>query len=154
MAKRRKNKINVFHHYVWATWDRLPLLTEDIERDVYRYIQQVCRDDGAEVLAVNGMPDHIHLLVCMSPTVSMSELMQHVKGGSSRFISKTLKPDSWFAWQRHYAVFSVAIRDRAKAIAYIQNQKEHHATGNLIPELEQTYEETEGEDTEPEDGSE
>lgn len=134
------NKLNAFLHFVWATYDRHPLVTADIEREVHRYIERVCQKDKCEVLAIGGMPDHVHLLVRMSCTVSFSELMQHVKGGSSRLVSKTLKPGEWFAWQGSYAVFSVAVRDRKKVIRYILNQKQHHAEGSLWPEAEETEE--------------
>src|ERR1051326_7077497 len=107
--KRRRNKIRGLVHFVWATHERLPLITAEIERDVYRYIEKVCQDDKCDVLAVGGIPDHIHLLVAMSNTVSLSALMQHIKGGSSRFISHKLKPGQWFAWQAHYAAFCLAL---------------------------------------------
>jgi REP element-mobilizing transposase RayT len=139
--KRRRNKRRVLHHYVWATHQRLPLLTPEIEREVFRYLQQVCQDDGCEVLAIGGMPDHVHLLVVMSTTVTIAELMQHVKGGSSRFIRQRLKSGEWFAWQKHYAVFSVSWRDKERVAAYIQNQKRHHAEGTLWAEAEATFEE-------------
>jgi len=135
-----QNKLNGFLHFVWATFDRLPLLTEDIEREVYRYIETVCRDDKCEVLAIGGMPDHVHLLVRMSHIVSFSELMHHVKGGSSRLITQNLKPESYFAWQGSYAVLSASPKDIKKVIRYIQNQKRHHAEGRLWPEAEQTFE--------------
>ena len=127
--KRRRNKLYLFAHFVWATYDRLPLITEDIEREVFRYSEQVCRDNGCEVYAVGGMPDHIHLLVALPNTITVGELMQYVKGGSSRLISKTLKPRATFKWQRHYAGFGVSVRDKRKVIAYIENQKQHHADG-------------------------
>src|SRR5436190_17106451 len=85
--KRRRNKIRVLIHFVWATHERLPLITPEIERDVYRYMEKVCQDERCEVLAIGGMPDHVHLLAAISNTVSLSALMQNVKGGSSRFIS-------------------------------------------------------------------
>ena len=138
---RYHNKICTFLHFVWATHDRLPLITEDIERDLHRYISQVSQDDGCDVLAVGGMPDHIHLFVRMTNTHSLAELMKHVKGGSSRLISTKLKPGEWFAWQGSYAVYSVEMRNRDRVIAYIQNQKQHHAEGTLWPNAEQTYEE-------------
>lgn len=148
MARRRRNKINVMIHYVWCTHERLPLLTAEVERAVYRYIEQVCHDDRCDVLAIGGMPDHIHLLVNMSPTVSLSDLMKHVKGGSSRLITTKLKPGEWFAWRAHYGAFAVAIRDKRKAIDYILCQKQHHADNTLLPELEQTDEEDDTDDTE------
>ena len=143
-----RNKLNGYLHFVWATHDRLPLVTEEIEREVHRYIEKVSQDDGCIVLAVGGMPDHIHLFVRMSNSVSFAQLMQHTKGGSSRLISKTLKPGEWFAWQGSYAVFSIALRDKDKLVRYIQNQKQHHADGTLWPTAEQTYE-TEDEDPNP-----
>ena len=73
--RRRRNKLRVPLHFVWATHTRLPLLTEDIERDVYRYIEKVCRDDKCDVLAIGGMPDHIHLLVLLANTMTMADLL-------------------------------------------------------------------------------
>ena len=146
MAKRRRNKVNVLLHFVWATRDKLPLLTEDIERLLYRYIEEVCVDDRCDLLAIGGIADHMHLLVNMSPTISMSDLMMHIKGGSSRLISQTLKPDTWFAWQSHYGVFSLAMRDKHKTIDYIHNQKQHHADNTLLPELEAAFVEDDTQD--------
>jgi REP element-mobilizing transposase RayT len=131
-------RLNASLHFVWATWNRLPLVTEEIEREVHRYIETVAREDGCTVLAVGGMPDHIHLLVMMTNTASFAELMQHVKGGSSRLVSSRLKPGEWFRWQGSYGVDSVRARDRARVIAYIENQKQHHDGGTLWPEAENT----------------
>ena len=108
----RRNKLEICLHFVWGTWDRLPLVTQDRERDIYRYIETVCKDDKCEVLAIGGMPDHIHLLVLFQNTLSVADLMNHVKGGSSRFVSEQLAPGQWFAWQGNYGAFSVSRRDR------------------------------------------
>ena len=137
-----QNLLQVCVHFVWATWDRLPLITDDIEASAYGYIRQVCADDHCRVLAVGGMPDHVHLLVAMSSTVSMAQLMQHVKGGSSRLISQNLRPAEWFQWQGSYGAFAVCARDRAKIIAYINNQKAHHTDGILWQNAEQTHAES------------
>ncbi|HZP82753.1 MAG TPA: IS200/IS605 family transposase [Chthonomonadaceae bacterium] len=138
-----QNKLRAFLHFIWATHDRLPLITEEIERDLYRYISAVCRDDQCEVLAIGGMPDHVHLLVGLSNTISLADLMKHVKGGSSRFVTQKLKPGEWFAWQSSYAVFAVSPRDKKMVIGYIQNQKRHHAENTLWPEAETTEEDAE-----------
>jgi putative transposase len=68
---------------------------------------------------------------CLGSTVSLAQFMQHVKSGSSRFFSETLKPGAWFAWQGSYGAFAVSLRDREKIIAYLGNQKQHHADGAL-----------------------
>ena len=135
-----KNKLSVAVHFVWATWDRQELITEAIERRLYKDMEAVCDDDHCRVLALGGMPNHVHLLVLLSNTVTMADFMRHVKGGSSRFVSEVLTPGEWFAWQGSYGAFSVSRTDIPKVIAYIQNQKHHHAEGTLYPNAEETNE--------------
>ena len=137
-----QNVIEVALHFVWATRDRLPLVEPEIERSLYRYISQVCADDKCPVLAIGGMPDHVHLLVTYGSTNSICDLMRHVKGGSSRFVSETLRPGEWFRWQASYGVFCVEPKNRSKLIAYIANQKHHHAQGSTWPSMEATGRET------------
>jgi len=138
-----ENKLSVYIHFVWATWDRLPWITPDIERELYRYIERVCQDDDCDVLAIGGMPDYIHLLVSFSNMLTLAELMQHVKGGSSRLVTQVLKPGGEFRWQGSYGAFSVSPRDKEKIVRYIQNQKRHHAEGTLWPEAERATRERE-----------
>ena len=135
-----KNKLCVAVHFVWATWDRSPLVTDAIARDLYKYVEAVCSDDHCKVLAIGGMPDHVHLLVLLSGTVTMANFVRHVKGGSLRSVAKRLTPGEWFAWQGSYGAFSVSQANIPKVIAYIQNQKQHHAKGTLYPNAEETNE--------------
>lgn len=144
--QRQKNKLRMLAHFVWATENRQLWITENIETEVYRYIQKVCRDEKCEVLAIGGMPDHIHLFVALSNTITISDLMRNVKGGSSRLISKTLKPEGWFKWQAHYGAFSVSPRDKDRVAAYIHNQKKRHNSGKLWAEAEETFEEYDDEE--------
>lgn len=139
----RRNKLEVYVHFVWATWDRLPLVTPEIERDVYRYISTVSEDDKCDALAIGGMPDHVHLLVKLSNTISMAQLMKDVKGGSSRFVSGELKPGEWFQWQGHFGAFSLRGKDLKSVIDYIRNQKAHHGSDDIWPHAEESFEEIE-----------
>ncbi len=131
----------MYVHFVWATWDRLPLVTPDIERNVYRYLETVCREAGCKVFAINGMPDHVHVLVSLPATIGYALLVKNMKAGSSRLVSQELKPGEWFAWQGHYGAFSLRKKDLANVVDYIGNQKQHHAGGDLWPHAEETYEE-------------
>ncbi len=149
MARYKRSKTQVYVHFVWATHDRLPLVTTDLERRLYRYITEVCERYSCTVFSVGGMPDHVHLLVLMSPKTSVSALMKNVKGSSSRFVSAELTLGEWFDWQDHYGAFSVAPRERERIIAYIENQKRHHAEGTLFPNAEETEEESDVEMPEP-----
>lgn len=124
-----KNRASL--HFVWATYDRMPWLKPEIAPTVYRYIETVACNDGCDVLAVGGMADHIHLLVCMSTTVSFARLMQHVKVGSSHLMRHELAPEAFFKWQGSYGVFSVRPSDKKRVVAYIENQELHHRNGSL-----------------------
>ena len=118
------------------------LVEPDIERGLYRYITQACKDDKCPVLAIGGMPDHVHLLVTYGNTISLADLMRHVKGGSSRFVSDTLRPGQWFQWQASYGVRCVEPKNRSKLIAYIGSQKRHHSEGPTWPTVEATADES------------
>lgn len=59
----RQSKIEIYLHFVWATLGRNPFITTEIEREIYRCIENEARQMGCEILALNGMPDHVHLLV-------------------------------------------------------------------------------------------
>ena len=144
--KRRRNLLRSYMHFIWTTHDRLPLVTEDIERQVYRYISTVCKDMKCDVLAIGGMPDHVHLLVLMPTTATFADLMKNVKGGSSRLVGAALKPGEWFDWRKNYAAFAVSPQYKDTVLAYILNQKQHHADGTLLPLLEEDSEEYEVDD--------
>lgn len=84
---------DVHLHFVWATKGRALVVTPDIERDVYRVIQAQARKMSCVVLALNGMPDHIHLLVKYKSGEGFPQFMKQVKGVSSRAINDLLHPD-------------------------------------------------------------
>ena len=132
-----QKKISLYLHLVWHTWDSLPLITPEIERRLYRNIQSEAQNLGCTVLALNGSADHVHLLVTQPTTLMIAELMQRVKGVSSRFVNHALESSEPFKWQGGYGAFSVSRWDVEKIVAYIQRQKEHHHTAELWQELEQ-----------------
>jgi putative transposase len=137
----RRSKSEVYLHLVWATERRQPWISPDIERAVLRCIENEAQQLGCAVLAVNCMPDHVHLLVKVPGRISPAELAKQVKGVSSRFVHTTLRPGEHFAWQEGYAVFSVCRTHTAPIISYIERQREHHSSGKLWPSLEEVDEE-------------
>ncbi len=117
---------------MWATWDRLPLLTGTIEREVYRAIGTKCNELNAEVIAIGGIEDHIYLLVRMPATVTIADLVGQAKGASAHLATHKLLPqDQFFKWQGAYAAFSVSLEDVPRISTYIAHQREHHAIGTL-----------------------
>jgi REP element-mobilizing transposase RayT len=90
----RSNKIAVYIHFVWSTWDRLPLIIEEIERPLYRFVWSVCQKNGCDPVAIGGIEDHVHLLVQIPSTVTITDLIRRIKSGSSHYMSGMLKRES------------------------------------------------------------
>jgi putative transposase len=128
----------LYVHLVWATWDRLPLITPDIQPAIYRCIQAKGTRMGCRVGAIGGIADHVHVLVRYPPTVSVSEMVKQMKGVSSRLIRQEVGLGGFFKWQGAYGAFSIAERDVAMVRHYVHRQEEHHCTGRLSAALERT----------------
>ena len=94
------------------------------------------------MFAINGMPDHVHAVTSIPPSISVANFVKHIKGASSYAICAEY--DMPFAWRRGYGVFSVSERNLRRAIEYVERQKEHHNNGTIIAALERIAEEDEG----------
>lgn len=131
-----KKCVSVYLHLVWGTWDRMMWIGPAIERRIYRMIVSATRNLGCTPLAINGMPDHVHLLIKYPTTVTIAEIVKRAKGTSSRLINKYELISDHFQWGKGYGVFSISRWDTDKIVNYIQGQKGHHQRGYLIEDLE------------------
>ena len=95
----REPYTQLYVHLDWATWDRMPLLTDELHSAVYACIQAECNELKSEILALGGVADHVHLLVRIPASVSISELLKQVKGSSSHLATHRLRPGEFFKWQ-------------------------------------------------------
>ena len=133
----RRAGIAIYVHFVWATWDRLPLLTADIERRIHHAIAAKCTELGGELIALGGVADHVHLLVGLPATISLAEFIGSVKGASSHLATHEALPGgAFFKWQGAYGAVSVSPHLLPQVTAYIAHQKQHHADKTLNPEWE------------------
>ena len=130
--------IEIYLHFVWATWDRLPLILPEWERDLWRGLQAEAQAQGCRVLAVGGIEDHVHLLASFPSTLCAADFAQQVKGASSRWVNEQACPDFQFKWQGAYGAFSVGTEQVPIITAYIKKQKQHHARGTTIEAYEKT----------------
>jgi putative transposase len=134
---------NTFHQihlqFVFSPKYRLGLIDPDWEDDLYKYITGIVQNDQNrhKMLSINGMPDHVHLLVGLRPHQSPSRLMQEVKASSSRWINDKRLTKCKFEWQGGFGAFSYAKSDIGKVIEYIKNQKEHHKKVCFLDEYKQ-----------------
>src|SRR5487761_2235673 len=133
----RQAGVAVYLHVAWSTWDRLPLLVGDVELRVHRAIVAKCAELGAEVIAIGGIEDHVHLLIKMPATIAIAQLIGQVKGASSHLVTHDIfRGTGFFKWQGAYGAVSVSPRYLGEVSAYIAGQKAHHLARSLIPEWE------------------
>lgn len=111
-------------HVIFATKARRRLITPEFETRLFPYLCGIARSNGGKLVAVNGVEDHIHMLLGMTPDTSLSTLVRLLKCVSSRWARFEI--DRRFAWQPGYAAFSVSHSVEKKVIGYIKRQKEHH----------------------------
>lgn len=130
----------MYYHFVWTTWRRQALITDEIERPLYRCIESQVRKVNGTVLAIGGISDHVHLAVLLPGIIAPSQLMQRAKGVSSTFGRDELLPGGLFGWQDGYGGFTISGKHVDNVVAYIRNQKHHHAEGTLVPEWEPSEE--------------
>ncbi|MEO7901044.1 MAG: IS200/IS605 family transposase [Capsulimonas sp.] len=132
----RNHKAEVYIHLVWATWDREPMIRDEDCVRLYGFIREEAAQMRAEVVAIGGTNDHIHILTELPATISISDFVKRLKGGSSHFVNHLLKPDYLFRWQGAYGVFSVSTSDCPQVQAYVMRQREHHRVEALNEGLE------------------
>lgn len=111
------------------------------ETDLHKYITGIIRKRGQKLMAVNTMPDHIHILIGVRPDCLITDLVRDVKANSSRWINDRRLTKRFFRWQNGYAAFSVGRRQVRIVSRYIWNQKEHHARRKFEEEYRAALEE-------------
>ena len=127
---------NCLVHCVWSTKNRAPFLTSNIRERLWPYLGGIARENKIRPLAVGGVADHVHVLVSLSPTISVAKTIQLLKGNSSKWIHETFPNMRSFEWQEGYGAFSIGISARGATIAYIRNQTAHHRTRSFSEELQ------------------
>src|SRR5262249_30609383 len=101
--------------------------TPELQERLWPYLGGIARENRMKALAIGGVADHVHLLISLPSTLSISKAMQLVKGGSSKWIHDTFPEHHLFLWQEGYGAFSVGISDVDRTINYIETQAEHHS---------------------------
>lgn len=118
--------VNSLYHCVFSTKERRPMITPDLQPRLLEYMGGIARENKIKLLVAGGVDDHVHLLVSMPSTISISKAMQLIKGGSSKWIHETFPEHGLFEWQEGYGAFSIGISDVERTTEYINHQPEHH----------------------------
>ncbi len=116
----------IYIQVVFAVKGRHSLIDSSWEEELFKYISGICKNKEQKLLAINGMPDHIHILIVLKPSCCLSDLNREIKKSSNDFINSNKLSPFKFQWQEGYGAFSYSHSALDNVIAYIYNQKEHH----------------------------
>lgn len=116
----------IYIQTVFAVSNRLSLIRPEFKEDLYKYISGIVRNNGQKLISINGMSDHIHILIGLKPAMALADLVRDIKADSSNFINKKKWVRGKFSWQEGYGAFSYGHSQLDTIIRYIQNQEKHH----------------------------
>ncbi len=116
----------IYLHVIFAVKGRSNLISSSCKNELYKYITGIITNEAQKLIAINGMPDHIHLLIGLKPTITSSNLVRDIKANSSRFINEKGWIKGKFQWQHGFGAFSYSHSQLDTIINYINNQEEHH----------------------------
>ncbi len=119
---------------VFAVKYRAALIEKSWEDELYQYISGIIREQKHKLLIINGVADHIHILIGFKPHQALSALMQDIKGSSSKWINERDLSRKKFSWQEGYGAFSYSNSHLNNVINYIKNQEDHHHKISFIDE--------------------
>lgn len=121
---------------VFAVQNRVSLIDTSWKAELYKYVTGVIQYHDHKLLQINGMSDHVHLLMGFRPTQALSDLMQLVKEDSSIWINQKDFVKGKFSWQSGYGAFSYSKNQVPRVIKYIQDQEKHHGKKSFLEEYE------------------
>jgi putative transposase len=117
----------IYIQVVFAVEDRASLIRPEFKQDLYKFMTGVIRQDKQKLIAINGMSDHVHLLIGLKPDIALSDLVRDVKAKSSKLVNERRLVKGKFRWQEGFGAFSYGHSQLDTIGRYIQNQEQHHA---------------------------
>ena len=121
---------------VFAVQHRYAIIQDSWKIRLHKYISAIVENNEHKLLAIDGMPDHVHVFFGMRPSQSISDLLQDIKGCSTKWINENRLVRGRFSWQEGYGAFSYSKSDVPRVIDYVKNQAQHHRTTAFLDEYE------------------
>jgi REP element-mobilizing transposase RayT len=117
----------IYFHVVFAVEGRQNLIRAEHNDELQKYITGIVSARKQKLIAINNMPDHVHLLIGLQPDLVLSDLVRDIKAGSSGFIKRKRWVAGRFSWQEGFGAFSYSRSQLDTVVRYIRNQQKHHA---------------------------
>ena len=139
----------IYIHAVFAVKYRKAQLHPDWRKNLFGVIGNIVNQEGGNTILINGVHDHVHCFFILKSSMSVSKMMQLIKGNSSKWINAQKLTNSKFSWQSGYGAFSYGQYQVNDVVKYIQNQELHHKKKTfkeeyllLLEKFEVDYDET------------
>ena len=116
----------IYLQFVFAVQNRISLIQSSWKDDLYKYVTGIVQNHGHKLIAINGIPNHVHVFVGYKPHQSIPDLLQDIKGDSSKWINQNKLVMGHFNWQEGYGGFSYSHSHIDAVVKYINNQENHH----------------------------
>jgi putative transposase len=118
----------LLYHLVIRTKASQPTLSLEHSDDLYRYIWGIIKNKNSKLYRINGVEDHVHILLSLHPTIAVADFIRDMKAESSKMLKRTPGFENFTAWSEGYAALTYCLKDKDMIINYIKNQREHHKT--------------------------
>jgi len=116
----------IYIQTVFAVSNRQSLIKAEFKEEIYKYITGIVTNNGCKLISINGIADHVHILLGLKPAIALADLVRDIKADSSNFVNKERLIRGRFSWQEGYGAFSYGHSQLDTIIRYIQNQEQHH----------------------------
>ena len=118
--------VQLLYHVIIRTKGSEPVLSLEYSEELYRYIWGIIENKNSVLYRINGMEEHVHILLSLHPTIALSDFMREMKAETSKMLKRTLGFENFIAWSEGYAALTYHLKDKDMVINYIKNQREHH----------------------------
>lgn len=116
----------IYVQTVFAVTERSCVIKPSFREEVHKYITGIVTHQGQKLIVINSMPDHLHMLIGLRPSMALADLVREIKSDSTNFINENRWVHGRFSWQEGYGAFSYGHSQLDMIIRYIQNQEQHH----------------------------
>jgi putative transposase len=125
----------IFIHVIWTTADRSPVLKKPVRSVLFAFLRKTSEEKGIKIIALNGVEDHVHILVQLQPVQNLAQVVRSIKHDSSAWLNETSLLGEPFEWESAYAAYTVNPTGIKQVIEFIGNQETYHKSKPLESEL-------------------
>ena len=126
----------IYVHVVFAVRHRQAMISPSWKERLHKYITGIIQNQGHKLIAINTMPDHVHIFIGMRPDAALSDLIRDVKRDSTNFVNAEILFHGKFGWQEGFGAFTYSHSQTDGVVKYIRNQEEHHRRKTFHEEYE------------------